>query len=101
MNWKILSQGGGHVYPRIQDLGINGNPVSGCYAVTINYTSRTTNYRMRFAPSIDSTAASLYVTRTSIVPGAWTMVTNGPCAGVADQANVTSQDLAGRKRGRW
>ena len=97
MNFKILSNPEGN--PPIQNLGIGGNPSSGCYGVDINYTSQTTNYQVLFFNLGDPTVTWAYITRTSISPAVWTMVSNGPCPGAADQARVKSQDLTGKKAG--
>lgn len=88
INFKIGSNGGG---PRIQDLGMNGNPVAGCYLVWFAFRNLTTHHRIWFNPSIDAGATKAYITRTS--PSSWTMVSDGPCGANANWGAVQSQDL--------
>jgi hypothetical protein len=79
--------------PRIQDLGIDGNPVSWCYTTTMTFATATTHHRVIFSTVVHPEATYAYITRTTILPAEWTMVSNGPCAGNANWAGVSSQDL--------
>jgi hypothetical protein len=90
-NFKIKTGNAGK--PRIQDLGVNGNPASMCYPTTIAHEDKTTHHRAVFnlAPS-----GNAYITRTSISPATWTMVSDGPCSGNANWGGVSSQDLVAK-----
>lgn len=90
-NFKIKTNAFG--VPRIQDLGINGNPVSACYYATIAHNNSTTHHRAIFNPASDPSSTPAFITRTSISPAAWTMVSDGPCSVNANMAGVWSQDL--------
>ena len=87
-NFKILSIGAG---PRIQDLGVNGNPFAGCYLVSFAFRNLTMHHRIWFNSSIDAGATLAYITRTSATT--WTMVSDGPCGANANWGAVQSQDL--------
>ena len=87
-NFKILSIGAG---PRIQDLGVNGNQVAGCYRVIFAFRNLTTHHQLEFNTSIDPGATFAYITRTSATT--WTLVSNGPCGANANWGAVRSQDL--------
>ena len=88
INFKIGSIGAG---PRIQDLGMNGNPVAGCYLVWFAFRNLTTHHRIWFNTSIDAGATLAYITRMSA--STWTMVSDGPCGANASWGAVQSQDL--------
>ena len=87
-NFKIKTGNAGK--PRIQDLGVNGNPVSECYATTVAHADRITSQVVRFNAT---PSANAYITRTSVSPATWTMVSDGPCTGNANWGGLTSQDL--------
>lgn len=87
-NFKILSIGAG---PRIQDLGVNGNPLAGCYRLIFAFRNLTTHHQLEFNPSIDAGATLAYITRTSATT--WTLVSNGACGANANWGAVRSQDL--------
>jgi hypothetical protein len=90
INFKILSISYG-APARIQDLGMNGNPVAGCYRVTFAFRNLTTHHQLEFNTSIDAGATLAYITRTSA--STWTMVSDGPCGANANWGAVRSQDL--------
>ena len=90
-NFKIKTNAFG--VPRIQDLGVNGNPVSACYFATIAHNNATIHHRAIFNPASDPSSTPAFITRTSISPATWTMVSDGPCATNANLAGVWSQDL--------
>lgn len=90
-NFKIKTNAFGN--PRIQDLGLSGNPVSACYNATIAHENTTTHHRAIFNPASDPSSTRAYITRTSISPATWTMVSDGPCVLNANLAGVWSQDL--------
>lgn len=90
-NFKIKTNAVG--LPRIQDLGINGNPASACYSATIAHENRTTHHRAIFNPASDPSSTRAFITRTSISPATWMMVSDGPCVVNANVAGVWSQDL--------
>ncbi len=79
--------------PKITDLGINGNPVSGCYGSTIAHQNATMHHRAIFNTASDPQSTNVYITRTSISPARWTMVSNGPCGGNANWTALYSQVL--------
>jgi hypothetical protein len=96
-NFKVKSNKVNNNNPRIQDLGVNGNPLAGCYNVTIAHATATTRYQDDFNPAAFPQATYVYITRTSLSPATWTMVSDGPCAVNPTWAGLASQDLAGRK----
>jgi hypothetical protein len=77
--------------PAINALGVNGNPVSGCYGSTVSHQNAGTRYPIIYNTASDAQSVNVYITRTSISPATWTMVTNGPCAGTANQGALYSQ----------
>jgi hypothetical protein len=89
-NFKILSISYGSP-ARIQDLGLNGNPVSGCYRVTFAFRNLTTHHQLEFNPSINADAIAAFITRTSA--STWTIVSDGPCGTHPSWGAVRSQDL--------
>jgi hypothetical protein len=91
LNFKIKTNAFG--VPRIQELGINGNPVSACYFATIAHSNSTTHHRAIFNPASDPSSTPAFITRTGISPATWTMVSDGPCGSNANVAGVWSQDL--------
>jgi hypothetical protein len=91
LNFKIKTNAVG--LPRIQDLGVNGNPASACYSATIAHNNGTTHHRAIFNPASDPSSTRALITRTSISPAAWTMVSDSQCPVTANVAGVWSQDL--------
>ncbi len=79
--------------PKITDLGLNGNPVSGCNGSTIAHQNAGIHHRAIFNTASDPQSTNVYITRTSISPATWTMVSDGVCGGNANWAGVWSQDL--------
>jgi hypothetical protein len=77
--------------PRIMDLGVDGNPVSACYGATVSHQNAGTRYPAIYNTASDPQSTTVYVTRTSVSPAQWTMVTDGPCPGTANRAGVYSQ----------
>ena len=77
--------------PGINDLGVNGNPVSGCYGSTVSHQNAGTRYPIIYNTVSDAQSVNVYITRTSVSPATWTVVTNGPCAGTANQGALYSQ----------
>lgn len=96
-NFKIKTNKTNNGNPRIQDLGMNGNPASGCYNTTIAHATTTTTYQDDFNPATDPQATYVYITRTSVAPATWTMVSDGPCLVNPNRAAVRSQDRVARK----
>jgi len=82
--------------PKITDLGINGNPVSACYGSTVAHQNAGTSYPAIFNTASDPQSTNVYVTRTSVSPATWTMVSNGSCAGNANQAALYSEVVTAR-----
>ena len=91
LNFKIKTNAFG--VPRIQDLGITGNPASACCYATIAHNNTTTHHRAIFNPASDPSSIPAFITRTGISPATWTMVSDGPCGLNANVAGVWSQDL--------
>lgn len=79
--------------PRIQDLGVSGNPASACYNVTITWNTGVTAYTNQFGYALPRPDVFVYITRTAISPAAWTMVTDGPCLTNPNWARVEATDL--------
>ena len=77
--------------PAINSLGVNGNPVSGCYGSTVSHQNAGTRYPIIYNTASDAQSINVYITRTSISPATWSVVTNGPCAGTVDQGALYSQ----------
>jgi len=77
--------------PAINALGVNGNPAAGCYGSTASHQNSGTRYPIIYNTASDPQSVNVYITRTSISPATWTMVTNGPCAGTANQGALYSQ----------
>jgi len=94
-NWKIKT--GNYQNYRIQDLGVNGNPVSACFSSTIAHNNQVLHHRAIFNPASDPSSTLVYVTRTSVSPPAWTVISDGPCIGSANVAGVWSQDLVAKR----
>lgn len=88
-NFKILSNDYGN--PRIQDLGVSGNPASACYRVTFAFRNLTTHHQIDFNTSINAQAAFVLITRTSA--STWTIVSDAPCGANQAWGWVRSQDL--------
>jgi hypothetical protein len=88
-NFKILSNDYGN--PRIQDLGVNGNPVSACYRVTFAFRNLTTHHQIVFNTGVNAQAAFVLIERTSA--STWTVTTAGPCGANPTWGAVSSQDL--------
>ncbi len=91
-NFKIKTNKTNNGNPAIQDLGINGNPAAGCYNTTIAHATTTTQFQDDFNPAAQAQSTYVYITRTSVSPATWTMVTNGPCQLNPNAAGVSSQD---------
>jgi len=92
-NFKIKTTVFGN--PRIQDLGVNGNPVSACYNATIAHENSKTHHRAIFNPSSDPMSTSAFITRTTASPATWAVVSDGPCPH-PNAGGVWSQDLVKR-----
>jgi hypothetical protein len=88
-NFKILSNDYGN--PRIQDLGVSGNPASACYRVTFAFRNATTHHQIDYNTGINAQAAFVLITRTSA--STWTVVSDGPCGANPGWGFVRSQDL--------
>jgi hypothetical protein len=82
--------------PAINALGVNGNPVSGCYGSTASHQNAGTRYPIIYNTVSDPQSVNVYITRTSISPATWTMITNGPCAGTAHQGALYSQIVSNK-----
>jgi hypothetical protein len=82
--------------PAINALGVNGNPVSGCYGSTVSHQNAGTRYPIIYNTASDPQSVNVYITRTSISPATWTMVTNGPCAGTANRGALYSQTVTNK-----
>jgi hypothetical protein len=80
--------------PRITDLGVNGNPVSACYGSTVAHQNAAISYRAIFNTASDPQGTNVFITRTSVSPAAWTMISSGPCGGTANRAALYSDPLA-------
>jgi hypothetical protein len=77
--------------PAINNLGLNGNPVSGCYGSTVSHQNAGIRYPIIYNTASDAQSVNVYITRTSISPATWSVVTNGPCAGTMNQGALYSQ----------
>ena len=88
-NFKILSNDYGN--PRIQDLGINGNPLSACYRVTFSFRNLTTHHQIDFNTGLNAQTAFVLITRTSGTT--WTVQSDGPCGANPAWGWVRSGDL--------
>lgn len=90
-NFKIVSNDYGN--PRIQDLGINGNPTSACYRVSFAFRNATTRHTVTFNTSVYPQVAFALVTRTGVSPDTWTMTTDPVCGVNSEWGGVKSTDL--------
>jgi hypothetical protein len=72
--------------PSIAELGINGNPSSACYYITLAYSTATTRHGMHFNTIKDPGSTYAYITRTSVSPAVWTMVTDAASCGSTPNA---------------
>jgi len=88
-NFKILTNNVG--LPRIQDLGINGTPVSACYRLTFAFRDVTTHHRVEFNPAINAQASFALITRTGA--STWTAGQSTQCGANPTWGSVRSQDL--------
>lgn len=95
-NFKIKSNKVNNGNPGIQDLGVNGNPASGCYNVTIAHATVTTQYTDEFNPAARPLSTYVYITRTAISPATWTMVSDGPCVVNPSWSGLISLDRIGK-----
>jgi hypothetical protein len=95
VSFRFLTQGTTGV-PGISSLGVNGNPSSGCYHATLSHMTAATGFTDWFNPAAYPGSITAYITRTSISPATWTMVSNGPCGGTANIAALQSQDRTTR-----
>lgn len=96
-NFKILSNKVNNGNPRIQDLGIGANPVGACYNVTIAHRTLANAYRDNFNVASDPSAGYVSITRTSVTPAQWDVISDGgSCAVNPNWAGVYSQDLTRR-----
>jgi hypothetical protein len=77
--------------PAINALGVNGNPVSGCYGSTVSHQNAGIRYPIVYNTASDPQSVNVYITRTSVSPATWTVVTNGPCAAIANHGALYSQ----------
>jgi hypothetical protein len=83
--------------PLIGDLGVNGVPASACYSITISYRTATTGYLVVMNRASMPQSTQAYITRTSISPAVWSLVSDGQCLGNPNWAGVQSQDLTTKK----
>jgi len=89
INFKILSID--YDNPRIQDLGVSGNPSSACYRVTVAFRNLVTANQIDFSTAINAQATYVLITRTGA--STWTVVSNGPCGTNPASGAVQSGDL--------
>lgn len=54
---------------------------------------RPSHHRAIFNPASDPSSTKAFITRTSVLPATWTMVSNGPCVLNPNVGGVWSQDL--------
>jgi hypothetical protein len=80
----------------IQNLGVNGNPVSECIYMGNSVANSTTQWRVSFHKGLEhvanSQSAYAVVTRQSVSPGVWTITPTGACSPVSNTAAVRSGD---------
>jgi len=81
--------------PRIQDLAVG---VGGCYHLIIAHNAPVIATRDFFNPGVDPSANFAYITRTSATT--WTVVSDGPCLGIANIAQVQTLDTT-RNSSKW
>jgi hypothetical protein len=80
----------------IQNLGVNGNPVSECIYMGNSVANATSQWRVSFHKGLEDVANSpsafAVVTRTSVSPAVWTITPSGACSPVSDVAALRSDD---------
>jgi len=80
----------------IQNLGVNGNPVSECIYMGNSVANATTQWRVSFHKGLEdvanSSSAFAVVTRTSVSPAVWTITPSGACSPVSNVASLRSED---------
>jgi hypothetical protein len=80
----------------IQNLGVNGNPVSECIYMGNSIANATTQWRVSFHKGLEdvanSSSAFAVVTRTSVSPAVWTITPSGACSPVSNVASLRSGD---------
>lgn len=80
----------------VQNLGVNGNPVSECIYMGNSIANSTTQWRVSFHKGLedvaDSPTAYAVVTRTSVTPAVWTIASSGACSPNSDVAALRSGD---------
>ena len=91
-NFTIKSNATTTGAPSIAELGINGNPASACYNVTLAYSTAITKHGMHFNTIADPGSTYVYITRTSVSPATWSMVTNdASCGSTPNSASLYTQ----------
>lgn len=92
-NFKIKTGTNATGAPRIQDLGISGNPAAWCYLSTIAHSTSVTGFQDDFGYLADPQSTHLYITRTNVppAPSTWTVVTDG-CGVNPNSAALYSQE---------
>jgi hypothetical protein len=75
--------------PAINSLTVGG---SGCYGMAVSHQNAGTQYPIFYNTASDAQSVNVYITRTTI--STWTVVTNGPCGGTANDGALYSQSLA-------
>jgi len=80
----------------IQNLGVNGNPVSECVYMGNSVANSTTQWRVSFHKGLEDVANSqsayAVVTRQSVSPAVWTITPSGACSPVSNVASLRSGD---------
>ena len=93
-----FSTGASQFSPKIpiQNLGVNGNPVSQCMYMGNSIANATTQWRVSFHKGLEdvanSSSAYAVVTRTSVSPAVWTITPSGACSPVSNVASLRSED---------
>jgi len=80
----------------IQNLGVNGNPVSECIYMGNSVANSTSQWRVSFHKGLEDVATSptayAVVTRQSVNPQIWTITPAGSCSAVSNVASLRSAD---------
>jgi hypothetical protein len=80
----------------IQNLGVNGNPVSECIYMGNSVANSTTQWRVSYHKGLEDLANSptayAVVTRQSVSPAVWTITPSGACSPISNVASLRSGD---------
>lgn len=82
----------------IQNLGVNGNPVSECIYMGNSVANSTAQWRVSFHKGLEDVANSqsayAVVTRQSLSPAVWIITPSGSCSPISNVASLRSGDAS-------